>query len=443
MSVALNLIEVADEPAALAMGARIHALARELWPLPRSISGEGLRASLRRIQALLPGMQLVEVPSGSQALDWVVPEEWWVREAWIECPDGRRICNFAENNLHLLGYSTAVDAWLSRSELKPYLHSLPTQPEAIPYVTSYYQRRWGFCLSQRAREALPDGRYRVYIDAGHRPGSITYGECLIPGESEQEVLLSTDCCHPAMANNELSGPCLLAHLGAWIAALPRRRLSWRLLFLPEMIGSAAWLQRALPQARQRIVAGFQLSCVGDTREWGYLPSRLGDSLADRIALHVLQHATPGFRRWHWRDRGSDESQYCAPGIDLPVASVMRSKYGSYPEYHTSLDDLEHVVSARGLGQSYALYQRMVQALEANVLLRAAVLGEPQLGRRGLYPSLSQKGSSASVRPLLDLLSMADGRDLLAIADSLECPLWSLLPLLPAVLEHGLVEIVDR
>jgi aminopeptidase-like protein len=420
------------------VGREMHDFARRLWPLPRSISGEGLRATLRAIGERLPGFELFEVPSGSRVLDWIVPDEWWVRAAWIEAPDGRRICDFAVNNLHLVGYSTGVDAILSREELDAHLHSLPGQPEAIPYVTSYYERRWGFCLAHREREALPAGPYRVFIDAGHRAGSITYGECVIPGESEQEVLLSTYCCHPSMANNELSGPVLTAQLGEWLARAPRR-LSYRLLFLPEMIGSIAYLARMREHLQRHVIAGFQLTCVGDERAWGFLPSRGGDTLADRAVRHVLQHLDADYTRWCWLDRGSDESNWCAPGVDLPVASVFRSKYGSYPEYHTSLDDLEHVVTPRGLGGSFRALRRIIEILEADVTPRTTVLGEPQLGRRGLYPSLAKKGSTAGVRRLLDLLSYADGKhSLLEIADLLDCPFHELLEIATQLAEKGLL-----
>ena len=422
-----------------AIGQAIHDFARALWPLPRSISGEGLRATLRAIQARLPALELVEVASGTQVLDWIVPDEWRIGEAWIEAPDGSRIVDVARNNLHVVGYSTAVDAVLPLAELQPHLHSLPEQPDAIPYVTSYYQRRWGFCLSQRQRDALVDGVYRVRIDAAHVAGAITLGELLIPGESAQEILLSSYCCHPSMANNELSGPCLLTWLARWIDALPRRRYSYRIVFVPEMIGSIAYLDRHRAAMRARTIAGFNLSCVGDERAWSYLPSRHGDTLADRVARHVLGQLAPDYRRYHWRDRGSDESNYCAPGIDLPVASVMRSKYGSYPEYHTSLDELDTVVTPRGLGQSFALYRRMIEALEQHCHPVAQVLGEPQLGRRGLYPSLSVKGSTAPVRILLDLISMADGRTALVdIADACGVPVWELAAMLERLCDAGVL-----
>ena len=421
-----------------AIGQAMHDFARRLWPLPRSISGDGLRATLREVQALLPGFELIEVASGTQVLDWIVPEEWRIREAWIQAPDGSRIADFAVNNLHLVGYSTAVDAVMPLAELQPHLHSLPEQPEAIPYVTSYYSRRWGFCLSQRQRQALAEGDYRVRIDAEHFPGAITLGELLIPGQSTDEVLLSSYCCHPSMANNELSGPVLLAWLAQWIASQPRR-LSYRIVLVPEMIGSIAYLARHRQVMRERTVAGFNLSCVGDERAWSYLPSRHGHTLADRIARHVLGQLAPGFQSYRWHDRGSDESNYCAPGIDLPVASVMRSKYGSYPEYHTSLDDLDHVVTARGLGQSFALYQRMIQTLEQHCHPVAQVLGEPQLGRRGLYPSLSIKGSTAPVRSMLDLISMADGQHALVdIADACGVPAWELADTLERLCQAGVL-----
>lgn len=424
-----------------AIGGAIHAFARRLWPLPRSISGDGLRATLSEIAALAPGLELIEVASGTQVLDWIVPEEWRISEAWIEAPNGTRIVDFAHNNLHVVGYSTAVDAVLSLSELQQHLHSLPEQPDAIPYVTSYYQRRWGFCLSHRQRESLAEGDYRVRIDAAHFPGAITLGELLIPGDTQDEVLLSSYCCHPSMANNELSGPCLLAWLAQWITALPRRRLSYRIVFVPEMIGSIAYLARCRGIMRERTVAGFNLSCVGDERAWSYLPSRHGDTLADRVARHVLGQLAPDHARYSWRDRGSDESNYCAPGIDLPVASVMRSKYGTYPEYHTSLDDLDSVVTPRGLGQSFALYRRMIETLEQHCHPVARVLGEPQLGRRGLYPSLSIKGSTAPVRSMLDLISMADGQHALVdIAEACGVPAWELSMTLDRLCEAGVLAL---
>jgi aminopeptidase-like protein len=340
----------------------------------------------------------------------------------------------------VIGYSSGVDRTLGLDELQSHLHSLPDQPDAVPYVTSYYERRWGFCMSHRQRQSLKPGTYRAHIDARHFPGSITIGELLLPGRTDDEVLLSTYCCHPSMANNELSGPCLTAHLARWLMDLPDRRCTYRILYLPEMIGSIAYLHTHAAEMRARTVAGFNVTCVGDERAWSLLPSRKGDTLSDHVARHVLGHHAGTFREHSWTERGSDESNYCAPGIDLPVTSVMRSKYGTYPEYHTSRDDLEHVVTPAGLAGSFRVYRAMIEAIERHCRPMTQVLGEPQLGRRGLYPSLSVKGSSAGSRTMLDLLSLADGtHTLLDIADRCGIPVWALYAPLDTLVEHGLLD----
>jgi aminopeptidase-like protein len=421
----------------------MHALARQLWPIDRSLTGDGVRETLAILQRQqLPGLQVVEVPSGTPAFDWQVPREWRVRDAWITTPSGRRICHFRENNLHLVGYSVPVRCTLSRAELDAHLHSLPEQPDAIPYVTSYYKERWGFCLRHAERLALEEGDYQVVIDSELFDGSLSYGELLLPGESEREVLLSTYVCHPSMANNELSGPVVTTFLAAWLAALPSRRLSYRIVFVPETIGSITYLSRHLDTLKRRVVAGFNISCVGDDRAYSYLPSRNGQTLSDQVARHVLRWIAPDHRVYTWRDRGSDERQYCAPGVDLPVASIMRTKYGEYPEYHTSLDDLERVVTPAGLAGGFQVLQRALEALEANERHgrpRVTVLGEPQLGRRGLYPTLSTKSTGEAVQLILDLLTWSDGtRTLVEIAELCQAPVWELIPLADSLRAHGLL-----
>lgn len=399
------------------VGRPLYELATRLWPLNRSISGPGLRRTLEIIRDVVPGLRILDVPSGKQVLDWVVPDEWEITQGWLAGPDGDRVVDFERSNLHVVGYSEAVDRTLDLDDLQPHLHSLPDQPDAIPYVTSYYERTWGFCLTDQARRGLRPGAYRARIEARHFPGSISLGELILPGRSDREVLLSTYCCHPSMANNELSGPCLLAHLARWLSERTERTWTYRVVFVPEMIGSIAYLHDHLRAMKARTIAGFNVTCVGDERTWSFLPSRQGNTLADQVARHVLRHEVGEFRAYTWMDRGSDESNYCAPGVDLPVASVMRSKYGEYPEYHTSLDTLGRVVTPVGLGDSLLRYQSMIEVLERHCYPVVRVLGEPQLGRRGLYPSLSKKGSTAGSRRLLDLLSLADGdQSLLDIAD---------------------------
>ena len=426
------------DESAIATGAAMHALAKTLWPINRSITGAGLRTTLAQLQHIVPSLHITETASGSKALDWAVPEEWRITSATLTAPDGTVIADIRQHNLQVIGYSCAVDCTLTLGELQPHLHSIEAQPDAIPYVTSYYQRQWGFCLTHTQRLHLKPGNYRAVIEAEHFPGSLSIGEIFLPGASDQEVFISTYCCHPSMANNELSGPVLAIYLAKWLSEQPNRRYSYRIVFVPEMIGSLVYLEQHLPALKARVIAGFNLSCVGDERAYSYLPSRAGDTLADRIVLHALQHTDPHFKRYTWLDRGSDESNYCAPGIDLPVASVMRSKYGEFPEYHTSLDNLERVVTPFGLAQSFALMQRIICGLEENRTYQTTVLGEPQLGRRGLYPQTSKKGSTASVRGLLDLISYADGKlDLLAIAQQCSVPIWELVPKCKRLVEEGL------
>ena len=432
----------APEAIDLGAGAQMHALARRLWPLNRSITGDGVRQTLALIrQHHLPGLVVHEVPSGTPALDWVVPREWRVRRAWLITPSGRKICDFSVNNLHLVGYSVGVHQTMDLATLNEHLHSLPDQPDAIPYVTAYYNERWGFCLSHHDRLALEDGLYEVLVDAEQFDGSLSYGEWLLPGESTQEVFISTYVCHPSMANNELSGPVVTAFLAQWLAAMPRRRYSYRIVFIPETIGSIVYISRHLASLQRQVIAGFNVSCIGDDRNYSYLPSRRGDTLSDRAALHVLHWLAPGFKRYHWRDRGSDERQYCAPGVDLPMASIMRTKYGNYPEYHTALDDLETVVTPAGLAGGFRALQQAVQVIERNCRPRATVLGEPQLGQRGLYPPISTKTSGAETQLLINLLTWSDGEhDLLDIAHECQVPVWALYPLLDKLVEHQLLTV---
>ncbi len=387
-------------------GKRMHDLAKRLFPICRSITGDGVRETLNIIKESIP-LSVHEVPSGTPAFDWTVPKEWNIKDAWVIDPRGKKIIEFKKNNLHVVGYSTPVDREMPLSELQEHLYSIPEQPDAIPYVTSYYQERWGFCLAHRERQSLEEGTYGVHIESELKDGSLSYGELIIPGATEKEIFLSTYVCHPSMANNELSGPVVATFLAQWIARAPRR-YTYRIIFIPETIGSLTYLSKNIRAMKENVVAGFNLTCVGDDRAFSYLPSRSGATRADKVALRVLRARHPGFVSYTYLERGSDERQYCSPGVDLPVASLMRTKYGAYPEYHTSLDDLE-LVTPEGLQGSYDVLKECLETLEANPAYRAANFGEPQLGKRGLYPTLSRKGSTGySVQMLLDVLAYADG-----------------------------------
>jgi aminopeptidase-like protein len=420
------------------MGQSMYDLAVELFPLNRSLTGEGVRQTLAILQQRLPQLTTHEVPSGTPAFDWNVPREWVIKDAYLIGPDGNKIVDFKDNNLHVVGYSTPVDATLSLEELQDHLYSLPDQPDAIPYITSYYKERWGLCLSHQQRQSLKPGQYRAVIDSELKDGSLTYGEWIYPGESEKEIFISTYICHPSMANNELSGPVVSAYLAQWVRSQPRR-YTYRVIFIPETIGSIVYLSRNLEAMQRNIVAGFNLTCIGDDRAYSYLASRQEDTLADRAARHVLGQMHPKYVRYSYLDRGSDERQYCSPGVDLPVVSVMRTKYGEYPEYHTSLDDL-NLISPQGLAGGYEVMQTILECLEANRTLRVTVLGEPQLGKRGLYPTVSTKQSGAIVRDMMNLIAYSDGRrDLLAVAEKIGAPMWELIPLVKRLEAEGLLE----
>lgn len=372
------------------IGNQIYKLAHELWPINRSITGDGVRKTLSIIKQHLPEMEIKEVPTGTKVFDWEVPKEWRIRDAWIRTPTGEKICHFKNNNLHLLGYSCPYNGKMTLNELDNFLFSIEEQPNAIPYITSYYKNSWGFCISHNQRKALQDGEYEVYIDSEFLDGHLTYGEVLLEGESDKEVFLSTYICHPSMANNELSGPCVTTFITKWIKEIPNRYYSYRIIFIPETIGSITYLSFNLFEMKQKIIAGFNVTCVGDDRVYSYLPSRNGKTISDDVAKHVLKHIDPSYKSYSWTDRGSDERQYCAPGVDLPIASIMRSKFSNYDEYHTSLDDLTFVVSPQGLEGGYQAIRYAIEAIENNVYPISNFLCEPQLGKRGLYPSLSTK-----------------------------------------------------
>lgn len=421
-------------------GEDIYDLARRIFPICRSITGNGVRETLDILRGILPELKTVEVPTGTRCFDWTIPKEWNIRDAYILNESGERIVDFADSNLHVMNYSVPVDAEMELDDLQPHLYSIPDQPDAIPYVTSYYKERWGFCLTENQRRRLKPGRYRVRIDSRLEDGHLSYGELRLPGQSTEEVLLSTYVCHPSMANNEVSGPCVTAFLARWLMGQANRKYSYRILFLPETIGAIAYLSRHLAEMQQRVIAGFNVTCVGDDRTYSYLPSRAGDTLTDNVITHVLEMLAPDYERYSFLDRGSDERQYCSPNVDLPVASLMRSKYDTYPEYHTSLDDLT-LISPAGLFGSYQALLRCIQCVEQNCRPRCKMPCEPQLGKRGLYPDLSRKGSSHAVKRMMDLLAYSDGqKTLLEIARTINVPVWELTDIVETLKTAGVLEV---
>lgn len=464
--------------------------AADLFPIPRSLTGPGTRETLRRIGERVPELEVREVPSGTRCFDWEVPDEWSIREAYLVDPAGSRLADFAEHNLHVVGYSVPVDRTLSLAELEPHLHSRRDRPAAIPYTTSYYSRHWGFCLPHEQRSSLVEGRYRAVIDSTLGPGSMSYGEVVLRGGEEGEVLLSTNICHPSMANNELSGPVVLTALAQWLSRRDRR-FTYRLVFIPETIGAIAYLSRNLESLRRNVVAGWVVTCAGDDRQYSLLSSRWGDTLADRITGRVLAER-PALKRYPYLVRGSDERQYCLPGVDLPVVCVSRTKFYEYPEYHTSLDDLS-LISPEGLGGMYEVLKSCIERLEleappgarrgdardwsaparvqteldwgverayrelddpgkddladrapARRRYRLTTLGEPRLGSRGLYPTLHTQDTRRLTHTMMNVIAYSDGmHDVGMVAERIAAPVARCVELSERLVEAGVLERLDR
>ena len=420
-------------------GHQMYQWASDLFPLNRSLTGDGVRETVNYIKNVLPELEIFEVPSGTKVFDWAVPKEWRIREGWIADINGNKLIDLAINNLHIMGYSISVDKIVSRSDLEPNLYSLSEQPNAIPYITSYYKENFGFCLSQNQRDSLGDGPFHIFIDSQLFDGNLTYGELLIPGDTKEEILFSTYVCHPSMANNELSGPVVSMALAKHIQSLESRRFSYRFLFTVETIGSILYISKHLERMKENLVCGWVLTCMGDDRTYSFVPTKNGETLTDSISKRVLKDLECDFLEYSWLDRGSDERQFNSPGVDLPFASLMRSKYGEYPEYHTSLDNLE-VISPEGLSGGLEMLKTAVKILETNDYWKVNVLCEPQLGKRGLYPNVSTKTLDIKLRNQMNVISYFDGStDLLRIADKCKISYNEVLKVLEKLKNSGLVE----
>lgn len=427
-------------------GRAIYDFAARLFPICRSITGEGVRQTLRIISDALAedGVELTvhEVPSGTPVFDWTVPREWVIRQAYIEDAFGNRVIDMAENNLHVMGYSTPVDRWVDAEELKKHIFTQADQPDVIPYVTSYYKERYGFCMSERQKNALPEGRYHMYIDSELIDGSLTYAEAVLPGSLDEEILITSYICHPSMANNECSGPALLTELIRYVKAVKHRKYTYRFLLNPETIGSITYLSQNYRHLREKLRAGVVLSCVGDDGDYSLVHTRYGSTIADKSLAAVLKYQER-YKEYSFLQRGSDERQYNAPGIDLPVVGFCRSKYGTFPEYHTSADNMEFITPA-GLWGSYDVITQWIDAMEWNEKYRVTVLCEPQLGKRGLYPTVSQKGTYDAVSATVNLIAYADGtNDLFDISERIHCPVSQVVEVVRKLLENDLLEVADE
>jgi aminopeptidase-like protein len=404
-----------SEPNLQELGRQMHRLMVELYPICRSITGNGVRQSLDILRRHLP-LEIHEIPTGTPVFDWTVPKEWNIRDAWLKNPAGEKIVDFRQSNLHVLNYSVPIHRKIPLAELREHLFSIPEQPDLIPYRTSYYREDWGFCLPHRLLESLADGEYEVCIESSLEPGHLTYGEYYLPGHSDDEVLISCHCCHPSLCNDNLSGMVLAAFLAKLLPS-QLRRYSYRFLFIPGTIGSITWL--ALNEARvTRIKHGLVVACVGDAGQMTYKQSRRGQAEIDRVVSYVLAHSGQPYEIVEFSPYGYDDRQYCSPGFNLAVGSLTRTPHGRYPQYHTSADNLD-LVQPQYLADSLAQYLAVLRVLEQNRTYRNThPKGEPQLGKRGLYGALGgRKDTKVREMAMLWVLNFSDGsHSLLDIAE---------------------------
>jgi aminopeptidase-like protein len=420
------------------LGQEMYACVKDLYPLCRSITGNGLRETLHRLGRHLP-LTLHEVPTGTPVLDWTVPKEWNIRDAWVKNASGERVIDFRRSNLHVVNYSAPARTRISLAELRPHLHTVPDHPDWIPYRTSYYQETWGFCLSQHQLEALPEGDYEVCIDSTLGVGSLSYGEYYLAGATMDEVLISCHVCHPSLANDNLAGATVAAFVAKLLGTLSLR-YSYRFLFIPGTIGSISWLARN-EATIDRIKAGLVLACLGDPGEPTYKRSRRGSAFIDQAVTQVLRARGTTPRIMEFSPYGYDERQYCSPGFDLPVGCLMRTPHGQYPEYHTSADNLE-LVRPDALADSLALVLSVVHVIETDgTYLNRNPKGEPQLGKRGLYRAMGGlRDAGFDEMAMLWVLNLSDGRHrLLDIAERSGYPFDVVQRTAEVLVKHGLLE----
>ena len=386
----------------------MYKLAKQLWPINRSLTGNGVEKTLSIIKKNLP-IKILNFKSGSKVFDWEIPKVWVMKDGWLKNDQNQKLIDFKKNNLHVVGYSESVNQDISLKKLKKKIHFLRNKPNAIPYVTSYYKRDWGFCLQYNKFKKLKKGVYKAFIDSKFKKGNLKVGELLIKGNLKKEILFSTYLCHPSMANNEISGLVVATNLAKWLKK-QKLKYTYRILFLPETIGSIAYLSKKKDLLIKNTIGGYVLTCIGDNRNFSLLESKNKNSLSNIVAKFILK-SKKNVKIFGWLQRGSDERQFCSQGIDLPIASIMRTKYGEYPEYHTSLDTIGNVVTKKGLKGGLDLAKKIVKEIEKQTFPKATNFCEPFLTKRSMYPTISKQGSvNQKIKKLLDFLSFCDGKN---------------------------------
>lgn len=428
----------------LLLGERMYKIIKDLFPINRSLSGNGNRQTLNYLKENYLGELKIHeysIADNPSTFDWNTPYEWNISDAYIEDEKGNKIIDFKNNNLHILGYSESVDITIPFSELDNHLYSLEDDIDAIPYTTSYYKKRWGFCLSHRQREELrkhPDKLYHVVINSTfNEKGSITYGELIINGYEDDEILISTYICHPSMANDNLSGVAVATEIAKYIYSLLERKYTYRIIFIPETIGSLIYLKEHINHLQEYVKAGFVLSCIGDNGDYSCVHTPYNNTIADKITTHVLKHITNTPKEYSFLERGSDERQFCAPNVNLPVCTISRTKFGKFKEYHTSNDNLDFV-TPEGLNGGFEYVKRIIDILENNDNYKIKTTGEPQLGKYGLYPTISQKGSADFTRNMTNIIAYLNGENsILDIAEILNVPFNDVLNIINQLKEKKL------
>ncbi|HIA7122078.1 TPA: DUF4910 domain-containing protein [Campylobacter lari] len=421
----------------------MYELACELFPICRSITGEGFRQSLKILDKAIGGgiLKIHSIASGSKVFDWEVPAEWEINDAFIITPNGEKICDFKQNNLHVLNYSEGINDEISLDELQEHLYSIEDYPDAIPYVTSYYKRRWGFCIKHKDRVKLKEGKYKVFIDAKHHEnGVLNYADLLIPStqDAKDEILISSYLCHPSMANNELSSPIVATFLAKWLLGLEERKYNYRFIFTPETIGSIVYLSKHLKHLQKYTKAGFALSCIGDDNAYSLIHTPSENTLADKVALYTLKEKN-NFKEFSFLDRGGNERQFCAPLVNLPVVGVCRTRFGDYKEYHTSKDDL-NFISEKGLQGGLKAMQEIIMNLEVNEIYQNTVFCEPNLGKRDLYHTINTSLTNSQIPISCNFLAYCDGQnDVLDIASKINIQAYELKNLIEKLKFSGLIK----
>ena len=385
--------------------------AKKLFPLNRSLTGKGNVETLKLIKSQLPNLQIKYFSSEEKVFDWKIPMEWNVRDAWLKDRKGRKILNFKENNLVLLGYSKSINKVVNYKILKKNIYTLKSKPNAIPYLTSYYKKRWGFCMKHKDFKKLDKNKnYHAYINSSLKKGKMHYGELKIPGKSKNEIFFSTYICHPSMANNEVSGMVLSTFLAKHILAKKNLKYSYRFIFIPETIGSIAYIKKNFSEMKKKIIAGYNITCVGDEGKFSLLFSKDENKISDRFAKKIFKSKRIKYKKYSWLERGSDERQYCSPLVDLPITTIMKTKFGEYKEYHTSLDKIGTVVTQKGLKESLRIYRYLIDEIEKTTIPKSKIVCEPFLTKYNLIDTLGAKRKvDKKTRNLLNFVSYCDGK----------------------------------